>query len=89
MMNIEIIPYSQALATSLTGGEWAVSNLQIYIDPELPYDMRRNLVIHAVIENYNSGLCHDKVDELTDSITDALDRLGWCDIEAKKSSPEV
>ena len=59
----------------LTGGECAESQLKIFVDDKLPYHEKRNLVIHAVLENYLLSLCHDKIDELETLISDALDDL--------------
>ena len=57
------------------GGECATFNLLISIDKKLPKREQRALVIHAVLENYNRSMPHDKVDELEELIIEALDQL--------------
>ena len=61
--------------TDLTGGEHAICNLEISVDPSLSERTQRGLIIHSVIENYNRGLAHSKVEELCDMIQDGLDQL--------------
>ncbi len=61
--------------THLTGGEFGVSKLDIYVDPSLPERTQQMLVIHSIIENYNRGMAHDKVEELCSFIEEALDML--------------
>ena len=61
--------------SSRIGGECAVANLEILIDKKLPIRTKRELVIHAVIENYFRSICHDKVDEITSLIVDGLDQI--------------
>ena len=61
--------------SSLVGGECGVPNLTIYIDPILPKRTQQLLVIHSIIENYNRGMPHDKVEELCSFIEDGLDEL--------------
>jgi len=78
-MNIKVIK-DQDMETyralsSLVGGECGVPSLAIYVDPSLPERTQRMLVIHAVLENYNRGMPHDKVEQLCGFIEEALDQL--------------
>lgn len=79
-MNIQIIKDNDMAAhralSSLVGGECGVLSLTIHIDPMLPKRTQRALVIHSVIENYNRGMPHDKVEQLCSFIEEALDMLG-------------
>ena len=59
----------------VTGGEYAISELSIFVNPELPMRTQRLLIIHAIIENYAPAWHHDKVDDLTALIEDGLDQL--------------
>ena len=73
-MNITVRKVSSA-NSYITGGECACLSLEISIDEELPIREQRRLVTHAIIENYCWSWTHDKVDQLTDFITEALDQL--------------
>ena len=75
-MNITVVNDDDLVKTAFTGGECAVCNLVIDVNKNLPPEMQRNLVIHAVVENFDRGMPHDAVDMLTDFICDALDQLG-------------
>ncbi|KKM73570.1 hypothetical protein LCGC14_1409210 [marine sediment metagenome] len=79
-MNIKVRKVAEKREhTSLTGGECATSRLVIDIDKKLSARRQRELVIHAVVENYNRGMPHEKVDELTEFIMHGLDQLGGND----------
>jgi len=58
-----------------TGGEYAIANIDIYIDETIPMRAQRERVIHAIVENFSRGMCHDKVDELTEFLIEGLDKL--------------
>ncbi len=76
-MNIKII--REALpseVTAGTGGEYAISQVDIYVDKNLPLRNQRIVIIHAIIENYCRSWGHGKVEELTGIIIEALDELG-------------
>ncbi len=73
-MNIKVVK-DDTQPTNMTGGEFAVPRLDIYIDPTLPDRTKRMLVIHSVVENYNRSMPHDKVEELCGFIEEALDQL--------------
>ena len=45
------------------------------MDKNLPSRTQIGLIIHAVIENYNRGMPHDKVEELTGFIQEGIDQL--------------
>ena len=57
------------------GGECALSEVHIYVAEDLDPRVQRNLVIHAIIENYFRSISHDKIEELTDILCDSLDSL--------------
>ena len=59
----------------LTGGEYATCHLEIFVNNKLPIRMQRINTIHAVIENFLIFMTHDKIDELTSLVEDALDKL--------------
>ena len=73
-MNIRVIK-DKTMPTDLTGGEYGVSKLDIYVDPDLPERTQRMLIIHCVLENYDRSLPHDKIEELCQIIEDALDLI--------------
>tara|TARA_Y100000310_G_C20260095_1_gene613228 strand:- start:352 stop:579 length:228 start_codon:yes stop_codon:yes gene_type:complete len=62
-------------ASVCTGGEYAVSGVEIFIDQNLDIRTQRLNVIHAVLECYFPSIIHDKIDELTQLIADGLDEL--------------
>ena len=74
-MNIKIIKENISEYMDVHGGECATFRLEIIVDENLTERSQRNLVIHAIIENYCRSWVHDKVDELTQYIGDALDQL--------------
>ena len=73
-MNIQVIK-DKTMPTDLTGGEYGVPKLDIYVDPNLSERTQRILVIHCIIENYDRSLPHEKVEELCQMIEDALDLI--------------
>ena len=76
-MNIKVLKATERREhTSCTGGEYATCNLEITVDDALPIELQRELVIHAVIENYFRSIEHSKIDEITELIVEALDELG-------------
>ena len=60
------------LSPEETIDEYATCDLKIYVDKSLPYEIKQNLVIHAVIENFCLSWPHDKVEELGALIREAL-----------------
>ena len=75
-MNIKVLKATERREhTSCTGGEYATCNLEITVDDALPIELQRELVIHSVIENYDRSMPHEKVEELTGFICEALDQL--------------
>ena len=62
--------------TADTGGECAVAKLEISVDKNLPIRTQRALVRHAIIENFNRGLPHDKVELLCELLQEGEDLLG-------------
>jgi len=77
-MNVTV-RLDQNMPSDVTGGEYGLVSLDIYVDPDLPEETQRLLVIHSIIENYNRSMPHDKVDELCGLIDDALMQLGELD----------
>ena len=73
-MNIQVIR-DTTMPSHLTGGEFGISNLEVYVDPSLPERTQRALVTHCVIENYFRSLSHEKIEELCGFIEEALDAL--------------
>jgi len=73
-MNIKVIK-DDSMPSHLTGGECGISGLEIYVDPRLPIRMQRILIIHSIIENYFRSIEHNKVDDIVELITEALDQL--------------
>jgi hypothetical protein len=75
-VNIKLVLETADLVHStITGGEYAIADLTIFVDTNLPYPVQKDLVIHSVIENYCMSWTHDKVEELTDHVMLALDLL--------------
>lgn len=74
-MNITVAYEKDHRANIYRGGECVVSNIEIFIDPEMSYMEQQLLAVHGVVENYNLGLPHDKVDQLCGYIEDALIQL--------------
>lgn len=56
-------------------GGYAVANVAIKVDTELPLEYQQSAVIHETIELYCPFLDHDKVVELTGYILDGLSQL--------------
>ncbi len=73
-MNIRVIKDSE-VQSDITGGEYGIPRLDIYIDPDLPERTQRMLVIHCILENYNRSIPHEKVEELCQILEDALDLI--------------
>ena len=74
-MEIIVSKYHNPDFISETGGECATCSLEITVDESLTPRTQKALVIHAIIENFNRGLPHDKVDLLTDLLIEGLDQL--------------
>ena len=72
-MNIKVIREEQPI--HLTGGEYALSEVTISVSPKLEPREQTEVVIHSVIEVYNCSWTHDKVEELTSLVMEALDQL--------------
>jgi len=77
-MNIKVIKDS-TMPTNLTGGEFGIPQLDIYVDPRLPKRTQRSLIIHCVIENYFRSIEHSKVEEVCSFIEEAIDQLDETD----------
>ena len=65
----------EEMPAHLTGGEYATCDVNIFVDPRLPIEEQRLLIIHAVIENYCRSWCHEKVEQLCEFIDEGLVEL--------------
>ncbi len=81
-MNIKVIR-EKGHPSYLTGGECAEQTVKIYVDKKLPLELQRELVIHAIVENWLPSIPHDKVDELTELLKEGLEQLEASTIENK------
>lgn len=61
--------------TVCTGGEFAIQRLDIVIDENIDIRYQRINVIHAILESFFLSVTHDKIDEVTQLISDGLDEL--------------
>lgn len=73
-MNIKVI-LDKGVPLEDTGGEYAISSLEIYVNSGLDERKQRILVIHAILENWFPSLTHQKIDDLTTELEEALDQL--------------
>jgi hypothetical protein len=74
-MNIKITKTQENQVLSVCGGEYAITDVEVFVDDRLDPRSQRERVLHAVVECYCAFLCHDKVEELTDLLLDGLDVL--------------
>ena len=74
-MNITVTKEDIKDYFDIHGGECAKVSLEITVDPSLEPRVQRNLVMHAVVENFCMTWTHEKVEELIDFLEDALDQL--------------
>lgn len=49
--------------------------LEITVDSRLDKRVQRNLILHEILENYFRSVDHEKIEELVDILSDALDEL--------------
>ena len=82
-MNISIRHEREHHANVYTGGECAIAELTISVDQNLLYIEQQLLVIHAIVENFNRSMPHDKVEELMNFIETALVKLEALNKEAE------
>lgn len=59
----------------LTGGGYAATNCQIYVDRALPLSEQREIVLHEILEAYLPCLPHNKVEELTALLVDGMGKV--------------
>lgn len=74
-MNLSVIFLDHPQFSVITGGECAVTDVNIELDKNLPYEMLVERVFHAIIEVYCPFLNHDKVEELTGLLMEGLECL--------------
>ena len=75
MRNIKVHKESGIPWSHKTGGAFARTNLEIWVDSNLCPKEQTELVIHEVLESWLSFLSHDKIDNLTDDVVEALEQL--------------
>jgi hypothetical protein len=73
IMNIKVIKTANDAELALTGGGYAVTDVTVYIDERLPKRLQTSIIIHEIIECYLPSLPHDKIEDLTELISEALD----------------
>lgn len=59
----------------LTGGGYAINNLEIYIDSNLPEEERIIIGLHELFEVYFPSMDHDKVDELSEVVVNVINQI--------------
>ncbi len=74
-MNITVKTTKERQVDRVCGGEYAVCNLEIYISKDMTLREKQEVIIHAIIENWNRAWEHTKVEELTEKIMEGLDQL--------------
>lgn len=74
-MNIKVKTTKERQVDRVCGGEYAVCNLEIFVSKSMSLREKQEVVIHAVIENWNRSWEHPKVEELTEKIMEGLDQL--------------
>jgi len=74
-LNITVTKEDLSGVSHECGGAYAVPSLDIVADSNLPLREQRIGVIHEIIENFNLGMCHEKIDELCGYIQEGLDLL--------------
>ena len=72
-MNIKVLTEGHPLHK--TGGEYTVSNIEIFIDPSLNIDEQKECVVHSILECYCPSWPHEKYDELGGLILEGLKQL--------------
>ncbi len=63
------------LSTFIHGGGYALQSATIAVDTTLPPKVQCGVVIHEVLELYFPSLSHEVIEELTETLQDALDKL--------------
>jgi hypothetical protein len=61
--------------SAFTGGGYATQEITIYIDDSLPYTTQREIVIHEIIESLLFIAEHEKLDIISTTINDAIEKL--------------
>ena len=75
-MNIKIIQDKTPHLDKITGGGYAVTDVEIHIAANMPLATKQEVVIHEVLEvALKFVVCHDKIDELTSLICKGLSKL--------------
>ena len=74
-MEVRVIKEDMMEYLDVHGGECASSTLEVSVDSSVAPRVQRNFVIHAVVENYFNSIVHEKVEEFTDILAEALDQL--------------
>ena len=78
-MNLKIVKDNTPNLTVMTGGGYAVNDVLVHIDSSLDEHTQTEILIHEILDAFLTTLPHEKIDELTDLLTDGLDQLRDCD----------
>jgi hypothetical protein len=74
-MNFVIVQDSTPNLTQMTGGGYAIQDIEIHIDSALDKETQQEVVIHEILEAYLRLLDHSKIDELTSFLIEGLRQL--------------
>jgi len=75
-MNIKInLVDMQKEVNAITGGGYAVTTTEVFLDKDMDGRLMSELVIHEILDSYMQFLSHDKIDELTNLILDGLAQI--------------
>jgi len=73
-MALNITVSLENIAPKIIGG-YSINNVEIYVDENLDCQSKREVIIHEVLEAFLPSWSHDKIDELTDLLTNSLSIL--------------
>jgi len=74
-MNIKVMTTEHPQVNHLCGGEYATCELEVFVSTSLTPEEQREVVIHAILENYLCTTPHEKIEELTDLLIDGLNQI--------------
>ena len=74
-MNIVVIKDASKHTTRVTGGGYAVTSIEICIDPEMTEREQILTLFHEIVEAYLPCLSDTKIEEITDLFDKGLDSL--------------
>ena len=64
-MNIKVVLDDTPNLAVITGGGYALTEVEIHIDKLLPPEKQLEVLIHEILEVYLLSTPHDKIDKLT------------------------